>query len=147
MGSTVNNAVDRTHPKDLLARLDGLKPRPATVRPHSDADQMRPNAEQNARIVDLVRLVMADLAVSQKSFAITARCTESEFSEALNLKDGRRFEAEWIWRQDDVFVRRFLDTAAAARGLTPETELAEEVRLLTALFGQLIERIVVRRIA
>lgn len=88
---------------------------------------------------------MRDLNRSAKAFAIDASCSEGDLSDALNGRDGRRFEAEWIWKQDDAFMRRFLDNASLARGLRPVDALAEDVRLLTDLFGQLVQRIVMAR--
>lgn len=114
----------------------------STVR--SDSQTVRTDANQDMKLRDLIKQTLSDLQRTQQYAAIEAGCTESDFSDAINGRHGRRFDAEWIWRQDDTFLRHLLDLMSKERGLTPETAIAQEVELLTALFGQLIKVILAR---
>lgn len=132
-------------PSDQRTQQDHLRSRLDDVRPHSVKAPIDPNASVYDReILDLIRRTMERVSLSQKAMAIAGRCAESELSEALNAKPGRRFDAVWLWRQDNVFLRTFLELLAEKRGLTPQTALAEEVALLTALFGRLVALLVAR---
>lgn len=112
MPKMVATSAVTTQPKDLRSRLDG-------VRTKTIKAQIDPNSKE---ILPVIRRAMAKTGTSQKAFAIAARCTESELSEALNGREGRRFDADWLWRQDDAFVLAFLDEVTEARGLTPENK-------------------------
>jgi hypothetical protein len=126
----------------LRTRLNTVRGEAITVRTavrtNSDTVRTDANSATETRAIDLVRAVMHDLRRSQKETALAAGCTESELSEALNGRQGRRFDAQWIWNQDDAFLRQFLDRVADARGLSPETALVAEVEIITALFGKIV---------
>jgi hypothetical protein len=82
---------------------------------------------------------MAKTSLSAKAFCIDAECTESEFSEAINARPGRRFEVEWLWKQDDAFIIAFLDEVTEARGLTPENRNAIRRARIVELINLLLQ--------
>lgn len=110
MGRSIAAGEDRTQPNSLRRRLDDIRPNGLSVRIDPNPVGMRA----------LVRRVMAESGTSQKAFALTAGCTESELSDALNGKENRRFEADWIYRQDALFLQRFLNAMAEERAITQQ---------------------------
>ena len=86
-----------------------------------------------------MRRAMAKTSLSAKAFCLDAGCTESEFSEAINAKPGRRFEVDWLWRQDDAFVIAFLDEVTETRGLTPENKHAIRRARIVELINLLLQ--------
>ena len=71
-------------------------------------------------ILPVIRRAASAVGLSQKAMAQSAECPESEISDALNDRENRRFDAEWLWRQDDAFLLRFVEEVMEARKLTPE---------------------------
>lgn len=111
--SVSTSAVTR-QPNDLRSRLDGIRAKGGRIR-------IEPNALPSQKeILIIVRQTLAETGTSQKKFAKNAGCTESELSEAVNERENRRFDAEWLWKQDDAFLLKFLENVMDARQLTPE---------------------------
>jgi hypothetical protein len=127
MKQSIATSTVTTQPNDLRSRLDEIR----ATKAHG---QIEPK-----EILPVIRRAMAKTGTTQKAFALAARCTESELSEALNDRDGRRFDAEWIWRQDDAFLLVFLDEVTEARGLTPESKDAIRKQRIVELIGLLLQ--------
>jgi transcriptional regulator with XRE-family HTH domain len=105
----------------------------------SDDVRIDPNSVAGMRA--LVRRVMAETGLSQKAFAIDAGCSPSELSDALNGKENRRFEAEWIYRQNALFLRRFLDALAEERQVTREHARTATRRRIVELLDLLLAEV------
>lgn len=136
MRSTVATSAVQTQPNDLLSDSDDVRARLGAIRSKQAKAQIDPNLKE---ILPVIRRAMGKTGLSQKAMAIAARCTESELSEALNGRDGRRFDADWIWRQDDTFVVAFLDEVTETRGLTPENRNAIRRARIVELIGLLLQ--------
>jgi len=136
MPSTVASSAVPTQPKDLRERSPEVRARLAGIRAKDARVRIDPNQKE---VLGCIRRAMSTRGLSQKAFAITARCTESELSDALNGRDNRRFDVEWVWRQDDDFVIAFLDEVTAARGLTPENKSAVRRRRIIELIDLLLQ--------
>lgn len=119
MSSSVPDHDARTQPNTLRARLDAI--RPGSVKARID-----PNSDQQKEILAVIKRTKSELQLSGKEMALSAGCAESELSDALNGKDNRRFDAEWLWRQSDMFLLKFIENLMEERKLTPEH--AKEVR-------------------
>lgn len=129
MASSIAGSAARTPPNTVRARLDDIRPNGRSVR-------IDPNASVGIR--GLVRRVMAETGLSQKAFAADAGCTASELSDALHGKENRRFEAEWIYRQNALFLQRFLEALAEERAITPENTRAAARRRIVELIDLLL---------
>ncbi len=136
MRHSVATSAVGTQPNDLLAGSQDIRARLGEIRTKAVKAQIDPNAKE---ILPVIRRAMAKTGLSQKAMALTARCAESELSEALNGRDGRRFDADWLWRQDDAFVVAFLDEVTATRGLTPENKDAIRRARIVELIGLLLQ--------
>lgn len=132
MGQTLTNAVDRTHPNDLRARLDGIRTKPLKAR-------IDPNSVDEKEILPVIRQTMSAVGLSGKAMALAAKVSESEISDALNNRENRRFDAEWLWRQDDLFVVTLLDNIKKARQLTEENARSVRAARIKELIGLLLE--------
>jgi hypothetical protein len=106
------------------------------IRPNGRSARIDPNATE---ILAVVRRAMARTSLSAKAFCIAAACTESEFSEAINGKRGRRFEIAWLWKQADDFIVAFLDEVTETRGLTPENRHAIRRARIIELINLLLQ--------
>jgi hypothetical protein len=86
-----------------------------------------------------IRRAMGKTGTSGKVFALSAGIPESEFSEAINARPGRRFDVEWLWKQDDAFVVAVLDEVTETRGLTPENRNAIRRARIVELINLLLQ--------
>ncbi len=135
MPQSLKQDAMRTQPNGLRERLDA-------IRPSSDKSQTDPNrSRETAERVMLALINRTRIAVgmSQKAMAITAGCSESELADAINGRERRRFDAEWLWRQDDVFLAKFIELLQEERRLTPENVSKVRRERLVELFGLLLE--------
>lgn len=92
-------------------------------------------------ILSVIRRAMAECTLSQKAMALNAGCPESELSEALNGRDNRRFDAQWLWRQDDTFLLRFLELVMEVRELTPADARRVHIQRIKELIGLLLTEV------
>jgi hypothetical protein len=109
--------------------LDGIRATKANGR-------IDPNQRE---VLGCIRRAMARTGLSGKAFALTAEIPESELSDAINGKPGRRFDVEWLWKQEDTFVIAVLDEVTDARRLTPETKSAMRRQRIVELIDLLLQ--------
>jgi hypothetical protein len=134
MRQTLADKAVQSQPNSLRSSLDDLRAGDANMR-------VEPCRAPRVEVLDLIRRAMATRDLSQKAFALTAGCLESELSDALRGKDHRRFDAAWLWAQDDDFLLTFIELAQAARQLTPEHKRALRQRRIVELVGLLLSEV------
>jgi hypothetical protein len=132
MASSVSRSDAPMQPNTLRTRLDALRPTSAKAR-------IDPNVPDQKAILEVIKQTKSELCLSSKEMAIAAGISESEFSDALNGKDNRRFDAEWLWRQSDAFLIRFLDNVTEARQLTPEQVSTTRRKRIVELIDLLLQ--------
>lgn len=131
MAITVAASSRQTQPKDLRTRLGDFG---AT----SPLGQIDPNRKE---ILAIIRRAKDAVGLSQKAMAIAAGVSESELSEALHGRANRRFDAEWLWRQDDLFLLKFVELLMDARALTPENAAAVRRQRIVQLVELLLQEV------
>lgn len=138
MANMMRRASDRTLANSLGASsveqgslLDG-------IRAGSSLARMAPNLVPASTDVRSIVRDLINERDSQKTFALQARCAESDLSNALKGK--QRLDAQWLIDQDDAFVDELLRRLRTARGLSAERQDEIDDQQVLQLIAVLLRR-------
>jgi hypothetical protein len=113
-----------------------LPPLPA----RSHANPLRTIETSREASIAAVKGAMADIGLSQKAFAITAKQPESVICEALSLTGTRHLATEWIHAQDDAFIDAWTERVRRQRTLEEARELDDRADRILGMIEFLVQQ-------